>query len=263
MTVPSHAMPSAAALRVEAVVKTLSGRRVLDGVGLEISRGQVYGLVGPNGAGKTTLLRCIVGFSRPEHGRILVEGRDVGRRPAAARERVGALIDRPGFYPFLTGAENLRELMLARGQRPDATVVREALRRVGLLDDGARRFRTYSKGMGQRLALAAALLFRPPVVVLDEPTDGLDPQGIRDVRNLVRRMRDDGHAILLCTHDLHQVQSVADTIGVMHRGRLLTESAPAELVTSGRVEPPADRDGGLEDAVLDLLARADHESGAS
>ena len=135
MTVPSHAMPSAAALRVEAVVKTLSGRRVLDGVGLEISRGQVYGLVGPNGAGKTTLLRCIVGFSRPQHGRILVEGRDVGRRPAAARERVGALIDRPGFYPFLTGAENLRELMLARGQRPDATVVREALRRVGLLDD--------------------------------------------------------------------------------------------------------------------------------
>jgi ABC-2 type transport system ATP-binding protein len=239
------------------LVKTMSRRRVLDGVNLQVARGEVYGLVGPNGAGKTTLLRCVVGFLRQDRGTVLVRGHDMVTEPATARAQMGALIDRPGFYPFLTGEENLRELILARGWRPEPALVRTALERVGLAEDGRRHVRTYSKGMGQRLALAAALLFRPPVVVLDEPTDGLDPRGIKDVRDLVRNLRSEGHAVLLCTHDLHQVESLSDRIGVLHHGHLLAEGAPRQIAGTVIDDDLAPGDERLERAVLDLLARAD------
>lgn len=251
---PSRRGPT---LGVEALVKVIGRRRVLDGLSFEVRRGTVYGLVGPNGAGKTTLLRCVAGFTRPTSGQVVIHHHSVTRQPSRARHHLGALIDRPGFYPFLTGAENLRELELARGRHRRGMSVAEALELVGMTADGGRRYRTYSKGMGQRLGLAAAVMFEPPLVVLDEPSDGLDPRGIRDVRDLVIRLRDQGTAVLLCTHDLNQVGAVADRIGVLHRGRLLAEGTPGELCA---VRPATGAvTGSLEDAVLDLLATADRK----
>ena len=192
---------------------------------LTVRRGEVYGFLGPNGAGKTTTLRMLLGLVRPTSGRATVLGLPPGDPAAVAR--TGSLIEGPGFYPYLSGRENLRVLARYRGLR-DREVDR-VLERVDLTERGGDRFKAYSLGMKQRLGVAAALLGDPDLLVLDEPTNGLDPAGMADMRALVVDVAAGGQTVLLSSHLLAEVQEICDRVGIIAAGRLLVESTVADL----------------------------------
>jgi ABC-2 type transport system ATP-binding protein len=205
------------------VSKTYRGGdvRALDGVTLRVVAGEVYGLVGPNGAGKTTLLRTLTGLVAPTSGSVRIGG-------AESAAVIGSLIESPAFYPSMSGHRNLTLLCAYWGVR--RTAADRALERVGLTTrDGRRSFRHYSLGMKQRLGIAAALLGDPGIVVLDEPTNGLDPEAIAGVRDIVRGLRDQDCAVLLSSHLLGEVEQVADRVGVLSAGRLVAEGTVDEL----------------------------------
>ncbi|MCP9621498.1 ABC transporter ATP-binding protein [Nocardia otitidiscaviarum] len=213
----------------ERLTKRYGPHTAVDAVDMSVRRGEIYGFLGPNGAGKTTTLRMLVGLIRPTGGTATVLGRAPGD-PAALR-RMGVLIEGPGFYPYLSGRDNLRVLARYRGVGGNAGSggVAEVLDRVGLTDRGDDRFRTYSLGMKQRLGVAAALLGRPDLLILDEPTNGLDPAGMAEMRELITGLAADGHTVVLSSHLLSEVQEICDRVGVISRGRLLTESTVREL----------------------------------
>jgi ABC-2 type transport system ATP-binding protein len=213
------------AIRTTGLTKRYGRHTAVDSVTMSAHRGQVYGFLGPNGAGKTTTLRMILGLIRPTSGTATVLGAPAGR-PGTTR-RVGALIEGPGFYPYLSGRENLR--VLARYRNLRAPAVEDALATVGLDERGWDRYRTYSLGMKQRLGVAAALLGDPEVVVLDEPTNGLDPAGMAEMRELVVELARGGRTVVLSSHLLGEVQEICDRVGVIHGGRLLRESTVAQL----------------------------------
>ncbi|MFD6350495.1 ABC transporter ATP-binding protein [Nocardia tengchongensis] len=207
------------------LTKRYGSHLAVDAVGMTVHRGEIYGFLGPNGAGKTTTLRMLAGLIRPSSGSATVLGRAPGD-PDALR-RMGVLIEGPGFYPYLSGRDNLRVLARYRGVGDDA--VADALDRVALSARGGDRFRTYSLGMKQRLGVAAALLGRPDLLILDEPTNGLDPAGMADMRELITGLAADGHTVVLSSHLLSEVQEICDRVGVISGGRLLTESTVREL----------------------------------
>jgi ABC-2 type transport system ATP-binding protein len=201
-------------------------------VALEVPQGAVYGFLGPNGSGKTTTIRMLLGLIRPTAGRHELFGRPM---PDALREtlpRVGALVEGPAFHPYLSGRDNLRRLDAADRYADPGTAgarVDAALDRVGLLAAARKRYRAYSLGMRQRLALAATLLVPRDLLILDEPTNGLDPQGTREVRALISSLAADGATVLLSTHLLSEVEQVCSHVGVMHIGRLVAQSPLPEL----------------------------------
>ena len=202
-----------------------SGVVAVDGVDLEVHRGEVYGFLGPNGAGKTTTMRMLLGLIRPTVGTVRVLGEPPGAPAGLAR--LGTLVESPGFYPYLSGRDNLRAL--ARRAGVGRSGVEAVLDVVDLAGRARDRFATYSLGMKQRLGVAAALLGEPELLVLDEPTNGLDPAGMADMRALVRRLGDEGRAVLLSSHLLGEVQQVCDRVGIISGGRLIAESTVAEL----------------------------------
>ncbi|MET8833594.1 ABC transporter ATP-binding protein [Micromonospora sp. NPDC004540] len=201
------------------------GVTAVDGLDLRVREGEVLGFLGPNGAGKTTTMRMLVGLVRPTSGRIRVLGRPPGTPEQLAR--VGALIESPAFYPHLSGRDNLR-LAARYAGAPDAAAER-ALAEVGLTERAASAFRTYSLGMKQRLGVAAALLKEPSLLILDEPTNGLDPAGVTDVRELLRTLGRQGRTVLLSSHVLGEVEQICDRIVVIDRGRLVADGTPDEL----------------------------------
>jgi ABC-type multidrug transport system ATPase subunit len=207
------------------LTKRYGDHLAVDGVGLTVRRGEVYGFLGPNGAGKTTTLRMLLGLVRPTGGEATVLGRPPGAPGALAR--IGALVEGPGFYPYLSGRDNLR--VLARYAGLDDVAVEAALELVDLTGRGSDRFRSYSLGMKQRLGVAAALLGRPELLILDEPTNGLDPAGMADMRELIRTLADQGRTVLLSSHLLGEVQQLCDRVGVIAAGRLLAESTVADV----------------------------------
>ncbi|WP_134321663.1 ABC transporter ATP-binding protein [Cumulibacter soli] len=192
---------------------------VLD-VHLTVARGEIYGFLGPNGAGKTTTLRMILGLVRPSSGAIDVLDGHPGDADVAYR--IGALIEGPGFFPYLSGRNNLRYIARMRGLAESAA--EEALTRVALTDRADERYKNYSLGMKQRLGVACALLGSPELIVLDEPTNGLDPSGMADMRTLIVSLASEGHTVLLSSHLLAEVQDICDRVGVIDGGRLLQES---------------------------------------
>ena len=197
----------------------------VDRVSLTVDRGEVYGFLGPNGAGKTTTLRMLLGLIRPSSGDITV----LGHRPgdAGVLATIGSMIEGPAFYPFLSGRENL--IVMARYAGVGSDRIDETLETVDLASRGGDKFSTYSLGMKQRLGVAAALLKDPDLVVLDEPTNGLDPAGMRDMRALIRRLGDSGRTVILSSHMLGEVQQICDRIGVIDHGRMITEGTVDEL----------------------------------
>jgi ABC-2 type transport system ATP-binding protein len=209
----------------DSLTKRYGNRLAVDGVSLAVRRGEVYGFLGPNGAGKTTTLRMLLGLVRPTGGTARVLGHRPGSPKALAR--TGALVEGPGFYPYLSGRTNLR--VLARYARLDDAAVENALAQVDLTDRAGDRFRSYSLGMKQRLGVAAALLGRPDLLILDEPTNGLDPAGMADMRALIRAVADRGQTVLLSSHQLAEVEQICDRVGVISRGRLLAQSTVADL----------------------------------
>jgi ABC-2 type transport system ATP-binding protein len=207
------------------LTKRYGEHTAVDDVSMTVASGEIYGFLGPNGAGKTTTLRMLAGLIRPTEGTAAVAGHRPGD-PAVVR-RVGVLIEGPGFYPYLSGRDNLRVLAEYRGLgRPE---VDAALERVGLAGRGEDKYRTYSLGMKQRLGVGAALLGSPDLLVLDEPTNGLDPAGMAEMRALITALAAEGHTVLLSSHMLSEVQAICDRVGVISQGRLLTEATVAQL----------------------------------
>ncbi len=201
------------------------GITAVDGVSLSVRRGEVYGFLGPNGAGKTTTLRMLLGLVAPTAGTVSVLGRPPG--DPAVLARVGSLVEGPAFYPYLSGRDNLR--LVARYAGVPESRIGGALRSVDLADRARDRFASYSMGMKQRLGVAAALLKEPELVILDEPTNGLDPAGMRDIRRLVRAIGAGGRTVLLSSHLLGEVQQICDRVGIIDRGRMVAESTVDQL----------------------------------
>jgi len=189
---------------------------------LSVRAGEVYGFLGPNGAGKTTTLRMLLGLVRPTSGRVLLHG-----RPPGDLSGVGALIEGPAFYPYLSGRDNLR--VLARYAGVDDRRIDVVLDLVDLTDRAKHKFATYSLGMKQRLGVAAALLKDPQLLILDEPTNGLDPAGMADMRTLIRRLGAAGSTVLISSHLLGEVEQICDRVGIVARGALVAENTVAEL----------------------------------
>lgn len=223
---PASAVGSVDGMTDPVVVRGLTKRygkvTAVDDLEMTVQAGEVYGFLGPNGAGKTTTLRMLLGLVRPTSGTVRVLG-----RPPGHLDGVGALVEGPGFYPYLSGRDNLR--VVARYTGVPATRTETVLELVGLTDRARHRYATYSTGMKQRLGVAAALLKDPRLLVLDEPTNGLDPAGMLEMRQLVRRLGAAGCTVLLSSHLLGEVQQICDRVGVISRGRLVAENTVATL----------------------------------
>ncbi|HET7477706.1 MAG TPA: ATP-binding cassette domain-containing protein [Dermatophilaceae bacterium] len=209
------------------------GRQVaVDGVDLLVPQGSVYGFLGPNGSGKTTTIRMLLGLVRATAGSHVLLGLPMPSGQEAALRRVGALVEGPAFHPYLSGRANLARLDAAdryADPRTSRSRVDLALDRVGLSAAATKKFRAYSLGMRQRLAIAGALLQPRELLVLDEPTNGLDPQGTREVRHLIGSLADDGATVLVSSHLLAEVEQVCSHVGIMHVGRLLIQGPLAEV----------------------------------
>ncbi len=213
-----------------------SGQLAVDGIDLAVPAGSVYGFLGPNGSGKTTTIRMLLGLIQPTAGSHAVLGEPMPEGQAAALPLVGSLVEGPAFYPFLSGRANLARLDAADRTADPATArvrIDEALERVGLLAAADKRYRAYSLGMKQRLGIATSLLRPRSLVILDEPTNGLDPQGTREVRSLVRQIAADGATVFVSSHLLAEVEQVCTHLGVMRAGRLVYQGPLAELRGSG------------------------------
>ncbi|GAB7007324.1 ABC transporter ATP-binding protein [Nocardioides sp. AN3] len=236
-------MTAADAVRTAGLTKRFGSQTAVDAIDLVVPSGAVYGFLGPNGSGKTTTIRMLLGLVAPTQGEIELLGHPVPGRVVDALPRVGALVEGPAFHPYLSGRDNLRRLDAADRTADPATStsrVDAALDRVGLLAAARKRYRAYSLGMRQRLAIAGALLTPKDLMVLDEPTNGLDPQGTREVRSLVTSLAADGTTVLVSSHLLSEVEQVCSHIGVMHTGRLITQGPAAEIrrqqETEARIE---------------------------
>jgi ABC-2 type transport system ATP-binding protein len=213
-----------------------NGQLAVDGLDLEVPAGSVYGFLGPNGSGKTTTIRMLLGLIQPTDGTHQVLGVPMPEGQIEALARVGSLVEGPAFYPHLSGRGNLARLDAAdRTANPATTAARidRALERVGLLAAADKKYRAYSLGMKQRLAIATSLLRPRDLVILDEPTNGLDPQGTREVRALIRQIAADGATVFVSSHLLTEVEQICTHVGVMRSGRLVFSGPLAQLRGSG------------------------------
>ncbi len=243
-------------LESHGLTKHYNGFVAVDNLDLTVRRGEVFGLLGPNGAGKTTTILMLLGLTEPTAGSVRVLGLDPVRQPLSVKTRVGYLPELLGFYDGLTAYENLIYTARLNGLRRDEAQERiaSALTQVGLEEVAEKRVATFSRGMRQRLGVADVLIKRPQLIIMDEPTQGLDPEAARDFLGIIRRLKADGITILLSSHLLHQVQAVCDRVGLFHRGRMVLEGTVDELarrVLGGayRIQVEAEGGVGVEDAL--------------
>jgi ABC-2 type transport system ATP-binding protein len=216
-------------LRTRGLSKNYGRLRAVDGLDLEVRRGDVFGFLGPNGAGKSTTIRMITGLIRPAAGSVELFGCDARSHRHEVMRRVGAIVEEPAFYRYLSGRRNLEILAAMSGGAPRERI-NEVLDVVGLSDRARDKVAKYSHGMRQRLGIAQALLPRPELVVLDEPTTGLDPQGMKEVRDLVRDLAErERVTVFLSSHLLHEVEQVCNRAAVIHRGKLITAGEVADI----------------------------------
>lgn len=230
--------PADLAIETRGLSKRFRHRAAVDGIDLAVPRGSVFGFLGPNGSGKTTTIRLLLGLAAATNGHIRVLGGEMPRQLAAVLPHVGSLVEGPAFYPFLSGAANLRRLDSAdlhASPSTRAARVDEALERVGLSHAAGKKVRAYSLGMKQRLGIAHALLRPRELLVLDEPTNGLDPQGTREVRSLVRSLAAGGTTVFVSSHLLAEVEQMCTHVGVMSVGKLVAQGTLHELRAAGKV----------------------------
>jgi ABC-type multidrug transport system ATPase subunit len=219
------------ALQTEELTKRFGARTAVDRLSLRVERGDIYGFLGPNGAGKSTTLRMLLGLVRPTSGVVKFPLRALGWEYLRARSRVGAIIETPAFYENFSGRRNL-QLLASLSGGVEGKRVEQVLEIVGLRDRAHDPVKVYSYGMRQRLGIAQALLPTPELIILDEPTNGLDPQGIQQTRELIRRLRDEFRlTVLLSSHLLSEIEQLCNRVGIIHEGRLLYEGGPEALVT--------------------------------
>ncbi|MGH8982428.1 MAG: ABC transporter ATP-binding protein [Acidimicrobiia bacterium] len=254
-------------IEIEGLRKAYRGLRgppttALDGLDLSVPEGGVFGFLGPNGSGKTTTIRCLLGLVQPSGGRTRLLGAETGELSTVVG-RVGSMVETPQYFPNFSGRRNLE--LLARLDGIGRAQVDDALDLVGLGSRARSPFRTYSLGMKQRLGLAAALVKDPEVLILDEPANGLDPAGIKEIRDLVRRLGSEGRTVFVSSHLLGEVQQMCDRVAILARGRLVTEGPVVEVLAHGRssrlivrVEPRDVALATLRSADLEAIVEDDH-----
>ena len=216
-------------IRTDGLTKRYGDILAVDDLSLEVPRGQVFGLLGPNGSGKTTTMGMLLGLVKPTAGSFSLFGGSTSRQDAL--HRVGAIVETPSFYPYLSGRNNLAYFQGITG-RGDQRELDDLLDKVGLADRANSRFRTYSLGMKQRLGLAYALLGDPELLFLDEPTNGMDPAGMAEVREMIRSLGTSDRTVLLSSHLLHEVEQVCDSVAILSKGKLIAQGKVADLVHS-------------------------------
>src|SRR6266702_960207 len=224
-------MSSAVAVRARGITKSFADVVALDGVDLDVAQGQIHGLVGPNGAGKTTLLGLLLGLAVAESGSLEILGAPVGRA-LAAPDGVAGFVDGPGLYPSLTARQNLAALAALRGldgRGGRSAGIENALHEVGLTDVANDRVRGFSLGMRQRLGLAAAMLTTPRVLVLDEPSNGLDPAGTKPVHSVLNRLATEGTTIVLSSHRMDDVEALCSQVTIVATGRVVFSGPLSKL----------------------------------
>lgn len=231
MTAPAEASPLA--IRTRALRKTyprLGGKRTVavTGLDLDVPAGGVHGFLGPNGSGKTTTIRMLLGLIRADSGTMEIFGQPVPQRLPDVIGQVGAIVEQPKFYPYFSARENLT--LLAKAIGTPAAQVDAVLEQVQLSERAKDKYRTYSLGMKQRLAVAGTLLKDPSLLIFDEPTNGLDPAGIREIRETMRSLGNDGKTVLVSSHILAEVEQVADTVSIIGRGTMLAHGRVDELI---------------------------------
>ena len=249
-------------IRTEGLIKRYGRFTAVKGVDLHVRKGEVFGFLGPNGAGKTTTMKMVAGLLKPSEGKVWVDGIDTADDPVAVKQRIGYIPDRPYLYERLTGAEFLRFIggIYDLPQEVIASRSSELLSFISLADFGDELIEGYSHGMKQRLTLAAALLHRPPLLVIDEPMVGLDPAGARLIKQVFRDYADQGRTVFVSTHTLEVAEAICDRVAIIHRGTIIALGTVAELKAlhtegGGRLEDVfLALVGGPEEAgVLDIL----------
>lgn len=211
--------------------------KAVDDLSFTVPSGQVYGFLGQNGAGKSTTIRMLLTLIQPGAGSIEIFGMDLRKHRSQILRQTGAVIERPDLYKYLTARENLRVFSLMSGVRVSAKEITEQLAMVGLADRADSKVKTYSQGMKQRLGIAVALVHNPQLVILDEPTNGLDPQGIADIRHLIGHLSKDlGKTILISSHLLNEIELVADSMLIINKGRKVAEGTKEELLSPARLQ---------------------------
>jgi lantibiotic transport system ATP-binding protein len=235
------------AIETRGLTHSFGSRLAVDRLGLKVLRGTIYGFLGPNGAGKTTTIRLLLGLLKATSGSIFIEGGAFTPHQRTPLQGIGAVVEGPSLYPHLTGEENLEVTRRLRGA--SASRIADVLALVDLTADARSLVRVYSTGMRQRLALALALLAQPRLLLLDEPANGLDPSGIRDLRLLLKELaREQGVTVFVSSHALAEVEQIADDVGIINRGRLLFQGPLRELPGYGRDT--------LEDIFLNVVAQS-------
>jgi ABC-2 type transport system ATP-binding protein len=227
---PPQGAPGESILRTENLSKRFGSIVAVDRLNLEVRAGEVHGFLGPNGSGKSTTVGMILGLIKPDAGRVHMFGADVtGATHSVTRRRVGAIIESPAFYPSLSGRDNLRALAMVASGVP-AGRIDALLTQVGLAERAKSDYHTYSLGMKQRLGIASTLLTDPPLVILDEPTNGLDPAGQREIRSLIPHLAREGRGVLLASHLLHEVEQVCDRVTIIRRGQVMESGLVHDLL---------------------------------
>ena len=215
------------------LTKVIGKRTIVDNVSFKVNAGEIFGFLGPNGAGKTTTIRMLVGLIKPTHGRVEICGFDVRRQFEEAMRNIGCIVENPDLYRFMTGRENLEHF--ARMLRVPLAEIERVAELVALAHRLDQRVGTYSLGMRQRLGIAQAMLGSPRLLILDEPANGLDPAGIREIRELLRHLaRDRQMAVFVSSHLLGEVEQMCDRVAIIHKGQLLREGSVSELISSRR-----------------------------
>jgi ABC-2 type transport system ATP-binding protein len=259
MTTPPAALGERLALRVRGLRVSYGSLVAVDAIDLDVRVGEIYGLLGPNGAGKTSALSAIEGLLRPDAGAITIGGVDARAHPLRAKARLGVQLQSTSFHSDLTLAEIVRLFAGLYGVTLSKEQIRERLADSGLDAEASKRFREISGGQQQRFSLLIATIHDPPVVLLDEPTAGLDPQARRRLWDRIERFRKEGRSIVLTTHSMEEAQAVCDRVAIMDRGRIITVDTPADLIATHRDDPRvrevAHGEVTLEDVFIGLTGR--------
>ncbi len=216
-------------LQTRGLTKRFGAQTAVDHLDLTVRRGEVLGFLGPNGSGKSTTVGMVLGLVRPTAGSVQIMGQSLADTPSLVSRYVGAIIENPAFYPFLTGRDNLRSQAKLVGGVPESRI-EELLRLVNMEGRADGKFKTFSLGMKQRIGIASTLLTNPTLVILDEPTNGLDPAGQREIRSIIPRIAEEGHSVLLASHLLHDVEQVSDQVVIVRRGQKVAEGSIDELL---------------------------------
>ncbi len=225
------AASTAPVVATQALSKRYRNNYVVNQANLTVMPGDVFGLLGPNGAGKTTIIRMMLGLVRPSSGRALLFGLDIGTDRKKILNKTSAIVEAPSLYPHLSGWDNMKVMGYTAGITDEAKM-RQALSQMGMLERARDKFQTYSLGMKQRLCIAAALLTDPQLIILDEPTNGLDPAGIQNIRELIKTLSSQGRTVFLSSHLLNEVQQVCNRVAIIERGNIIAQGLVEEMLAS-------------------------------